>query len=57
MFTCQFSVEDEIVYCIECAAPVTESDNILDSVRVSQEALDKASILQTSGESVYIVVL
>ena len=42
-------LENSLVRCSRCQAPVRDTDAVLDAVRVGQEGLDKAEALQFSS--------
>ena len=43
-------IEVPLTRCVKCKAAVASTDAVLDAVRVGQEALQKATRLQFSGE-------
>ncbi|KAG1722630.1 uncharacterized protein EDB91DRAFT_202837 [Suillus paluster] len=45
------SDESEIYQCVKCRAVVTATESIMDSLRVGQEALEKATSIQDTGQS------
>ncbi|KAG1735648.1 uncharacterized protein EDB91DRAFT_1238225 [Suillus paluster] len=50
-FTCQCESICEIYQCVKCRAVVTATESIMDSLRVGQEALEKATSIQDTGQS------
>ena len=45
----EYTLENSLMNCSKCQAPVRDTDAVLDAIRVGQEGLDKAEALQFSG--------
>jgi hypothetical protein len=48
-------VEDPVTRCVNCKSAVASTDAVLDALRISQEALQKATSLQFSGKRLPVV--
>lgn len=50
-FNAYVNLEDSFTRCTKCKTVVSSTDAVLDALRVGQEALDKATLVQSQGQA------